>query len=1223
MSPSPAARPRSQLLFGMLVFAYGVGMLASIKLFARAAADSTAVARLASNASLSFTLCGAALLFAWWSPARLRWPVSLAGGAALLVALFQLAQPLGDIQPSLLLPGGMRLGTSLAFLLAGAALILLPWLHGRARLVVPVGGLAVILMALPSLFSNMLGNVLFDHARLSNLLLPLPTALGLVALGLGLVCSHSPTRWPGLWNDREDRRIFATSFLLLSLMSLVASMVGVGVVGRYAMDHFQQAWLSSFRSNAELFSVAVDGAASRSADIARFSGLDSVVTRALPSEALQRELERVARLARLGEGGSLAVRSADGATLARTGRPHLAGQFSVALPLPLEPRLYWQDGWRLATAVPLSFGGELLVELVLEDFNRQYRTLNQAGASGEVRVCAPSDGGFSCFPSRLRPVPTTFPTEGNRELPMARAIAGEHDVSAGRDYRGQDVIAAYGTVRGLGLALVQKIDAEEFYRPLRRQLWAALVGMTLLVLAGSSILYWRTHPLVQGLLRTRARLDAILNNLPVGVITFNGCGQVASANRAACEMFGYDRASLLRKRLCELVPDCHILLQGELPAGPQQLAGRHANGAPIEMEILATKFLVGGEVKRLAIMQDVAERLRMEQALRQREASLAHAQQLAHIGSWERVLADGTQFWSDETFRIFQIEPGRAALTRDQIQALVHPDDRALKLRAEQDALAGLRPYDVSFRVVLPRGVIKVLHSRAEIESDGAGRPVRMRGTIQDITEKTWADEQLRKREEEYRALVENSPDVVIRFDRELRCVYVNQAIAGAPGLHGVVRFGAVLDAPMPDSPAAPWVVAVRTALATGQTDSFEVVAGEGADASHYQVQVVPEFRREGRVAAVLATARDISAIRHGEAVLRESQRRLAAIAANTPGAVFQVVRSAEGKRTFTYVSEGVMQLFGETPAAVLAQPDLLVERILPAERAHYHASVEHSARTLETLNWEGRAYTMDGREIWVNCRATPRRKGDETIWEGVMLNITESKRSEQQIEESRRLLRELSAHREHVREEERKKIAREVHDELGQALTALRMDVALLRLADGPHSPALLARIAAMKEAVDRTIGIVRNVTSALRPAALDLGLTAALEWQVDEFARYSGIECLLHTGEVEVVLDDGEATALFRIVQESLTNVLKHAEASEVSVTLEATGAEVCLEIADNGRGFQAGVPPRPGKFGLMGMRERVLVLGGSVDIQSKVGEGTCVTVRLPMKTPGAVAA
>jgi len=231
------------------------------------------------------------------------------------------------------------------------------------------------------------------------------------------------------------------------------------------------------------------------------------------------------------------------------------------------------------------------------------------------------------------------------------------------------------------------------------------------------------------------------------------------------------------------------------------------------------------------------------------------------------------------------------------------------------------------------------------------------------------------------------------------------------------------------------------------------------------------------------------------------------------------------------------------------------------------------------------------------------------------------SKRSEQDLRQSRQLLRDLSAHMESVREEERKRIAREVHDELGQALTVLRMDVSLMRLNFGGHSEQLMARIRSMKDGVDRTIQIMRHITSTLRPVALDLGLFAALEWLVEEFNRRVGINCrLINNGCDEVVLDDSRATALFRIVQESLTNVVKHAQATEVavSITLEAPDT-VCLEIRDDGKGFEPGSTRPDGSFGLIGVRERALMLRGTVEIDSAPGRGTRIEVCIPLAAQG----
>ncbi|MCS0807415.1 PAS domain S-box protein [Massilia agilis] len=1214
-------------LCGAVALALGALVLALAAFAADwAAANARAFADVGIGTAAGFALCGAALLLDGRSRSR-RAAVRIAGGLTLALALVTLLQPLhglyADSLPAQLLanadprdlspglwPGRMRSGAAFALGLAGTALLLLPNLRGQAVLLAQLCGAVVAATALPSLLSNLLGNVLLAGGR-GGLQVPVPTALGMAAVGCGLCLAAPRPGWLAALKGREDRRIFFTSFALFALLSVVASMVGVGIVGRSAMNNFQEAWLTSFRSNASLFQFSLEAAATQG------SGALQSLRLPVANQALAGALEQ--ELRRLGGRAGLALIARDGSPLARAGSSHYRDQFSVTLPLPQAPRLYWSDGWRLLFEVPQGQDRLLRLDLELAAFNARFAGMNGSATSGEMRVCAMRDGRIACFPSRLQPDTVTLPlVRGDARLPIQLALEGQTGVGIRHDYRGAEVLAAYGTIP-LGLGLVQKVDTEEFFRPLRRQLLAALAGMAFLILGGASLLQWRTQPLVRGLVRTRARLDAILDNVPAGVLTFDAAGRVLSANRAACRMFGYAADELAGVSIGRLL-GARALPAARSEGRVQQLTGYRRDGGELALEVLSNEFRLGERRRHIAIVQDVGERVRMEQALRQREASLAHAQQMARIGSWERDLVTGRSWWSDETFRIFGLAPGGEPPDREATLALLHPDDRSAKVQAERDAIARLRSYDVTFRAMPASGQVRVIHSRAEVEFDAAGKALRLRGTIQDITEKTWADEQLRKREEEYRALVENSPDVVIRFDRELRCVYVNPALAAAPGLHPVIGLGRVLG-DGDKRASVPWVAAARRVLGGGRPDTFEVAVDGGGALCHYQVQVVPEFRQGGVVAAVLATARDISAIRSGEAVLRESEQRLAGIAANTPGAVFQCVWSG-GELTFTYVSEGVAQLFGETPGAVLADPRRLTGHFTDAERPGFYASLARSARSLNMLNWEGRAHTGDGRRIWVNCRATPRMAGAATVWEGLMLNITDSKRNEQQLTESRQLLRELSAHRELVREEERKKVAREVHDELGQALTALRMDVALLRMADGPHSEALLARFAAMKEAVDRTIGIVRNVTSALRPAALDLGLNAALEWQVDEFARRSGIECVLHADEADVELDDGQATALFRIVQESLTNVLKHAGASYVEVHLEASDDSIALAVRDNGQGFAAEAAPQRGKFGLMGMRERVLMLGGTVEINSAQGVGTSIEVRLPRNNLGAPA-
>ena len=220
----------------------------------------------------------------------------------------------------------------------------------------------------------------------------------------------------------------------------------------------------------------------------------------------------------------------------------------------------------------------------------------------------------------------------------------------------------------------------------------------------------------------------------------------------------------------------------------------------------------------------------------------------------------------------------------------------------------------------------------------------------------------------------------------------------------------------------------------------------------------------------------------------------------------------------------------------------------------------------------------------------------------------------EQQVAARTAELRELDAHRESVREDERKRIARELHDELGQALTALRMQAALLRVRFGADVPGLNEQVREMTEQVDRTIVVVRNVATSLRPAVLDLGIGSALEWLVDEFRRHSGAACRLTLALEEGQLSEQQAVAVFRIVQESLTNIARHAGAGAAAVTLRCAGDACEVQVEDDGCGFDPGLAP-PQSFGLIGIRERVLSLDGRITVSSRPGGGTRIAAVLPL--------
>jgi PAS domain S-box-containing protein len=232
-----------------------------------------------------------------------------------------------------------------------------------------------------------------------------------------------------------------------------------------------------------------------------------------------------------------------------------------------------------------------------------------------------------------------------------------------------------------------------------------------------------------------------------------------------------------------------------------------------------------------------------------------------------------------------------------------------------------------------------------------------------------------------------------------------------------------------------------------------------------------------------------------------------------------------------------------------------------------------------------------------------------------IVRDITRRKRVEEALKQSREELRNLASHSELVRERERGRIAREIHDELGQALTALKMDLHWLanKL---PKEESLLAKTRSMSNLIDVTVHAVQRISSELRPGLLDnLGLSAAVEWQAREFEERTGILFDVDIDPEEIVLDQDRSTAIFRIFQETLTNVTRHAKAGKVEVILKEKSDAIELKVRDNGRGITEDQISDPRSFGLMGIRERVHGLQGYLSITGASNKGTTVMVNIPL--------
>jgi len=325
------------------------------------------------------------------------------------------------------------------------------------------------------------------------------------------------------------------------------------------------------------------------------------------------------------------------------------------------------------------------------------------------------------------------------------------------------------------------------------------------------------------------------------------------------------------------------------------------------------------------------------------------------------------------------------------------------------------------------------------------------------------------------------------------------------------------------------------------------------------------------------------------------------------------------------YISPQIESILGYSPKEWLADPGLWVKLLHPEDRDRVLAE---SQRDLLGSNGgvfrsEYRILTRKSEVLWLRDEATAVKNGldEPEFLQGIMVDVTDQKRFEEQLKSSHERMRELAAHIEGVREEERTRIAREIHDELGQALTGIKIDLAWMNKKLQIHDRAtqtdlLLKRITAMKDTIDTTVQVVRKISAELRPGILDgFGLPAAIEWQASEFQDRTGIQCQLSAIPEDLDLEERPSSAIFRIFQELLTNIVRHANASRVSISLRKRRGMLILEVQDNGRGISENEKFKANSFGLLGVRERVALLGGKFSIKGVQGQGTTVTIRIPL--------
>jgi PAS domain S-box-containing protein len=556
-------------------------------------------------------------------------------------------------------------------------------------------------------------------------------------------------------------------------------------------------------------------------------------------------------------------------------------------------------------------------------------------------------------------------------------------------------------------------------------------------------------------------------------------------------------------------------------------------------------------------------------------------------------------------------------LIDSKVEKVIHPDDREMvaehvrvRMEGEQETVhyeaKGLKKNGETVIIeVFCSGILKE-------------KTTTIMGTLLDITERKRTELLINSERKLSNEIINSIPGLFALFDENLRFIRWNKNFEIVSGytpeeiltLHGIESF---FDNEK-DKKRAAGILA----------EIFEKGSGSGEISSLMKDRKPIElffigrsFKHEGRT-YLITTGIDIGKRKRAEEELKLAYKRLSYHVENTPLAVIEWDKDL----FITRWSGQAEQIFGWRASEVVGKnmydPDvrLLYEEDIPKIRELVSEFMQGLMDRNLSLN---RNYTKDRKVIyceWYNS-VLKNDQGEVVTILSLTHDITERKEAEEKLNQSYHRIRSLSEHLQNIREEERKRISREIHDELGQQLTVMKLDVSWLIKRLSTAEETVNQKLGELKDLLDTTVVSVRRISSELRPSLLDdLGLTAAMEWHLKEFESRSGIQTSFNAPEEEWQLSDSVKTGLFRIFQESLTNVARHSEAKAVKVDFRRQNGHLVLQIKDNGKGFDKKETNEKKTLGILGMKERTASMGGNYEIESKPEKGTTVTVNLPFK-------
>ncbi|MEX2350332.1 MAG: PAS domain-containing protein, partial [Flavobacteriaceae bacterium] len=618
-------------------------------------------------------------------------------------------------------------------------------------------------------------------------------------------------------------------------------------------------------------------------------------------------------------------------------------------------------------------------------------------------------------------------------------------------------------------------------------------------------------------------------------------------------------------------------------------------------------------------IRDITEQKNQEEAILEYNEKLQTAQKIAKLGYWEFDFKNDELIWSDQVFEIWEKSKNSFTVTAEAFYNTIHPDDFEAFMREQKKALQGEKALEKEHRIVLDNEKVKWVLERGELVYDDEGEPLIFEGTVQDITSQKLIELELREQNYFIKTAIDNLPvGIAVRNIDTGKFTLMNKNFTEIYGwskneFRDVDSF---FDKVYPDSDYRKKIKnQIFSDLASKdlkrmQWEGLHVTTKTG-DKRIINARNIPLYDQNLMISTVL----DVTEKALAEQRLAVSNERYEYVTKAT----FDAIWDWDFTSNNMFWGEGFKSIFGHKVENT--NPDFWYSNIHPDDFERVKGSLEAAIKNNER-NWENeyRFKHANGTYRFVKDRGIILRNVERKALRmiGALQDITSQKEYEMKLLDVNQKLRNLSAHLQEAREEERISIAREIHDELGQQLTGIKLDVSWLKNKVDTKFPNDSERTVRLIENINKTINDVRKIASHLRPGVLDdLGLEAAIEWQTHQFQTQTGIKCTLHFENVSGNFGKEINTAMYRIYQEALTNVMRHAKATEVETVFKEKDDILTLEVTDNGIGIGEADKNNTFSLGITGMRERALMIKADFFVKKQKEGGTKVKVSVNLNS------